>query len=400
VLENLHRRSETPIRPIQITEGPVKENLRGGNEVDLYGLAAPTLHDGDGGACLSSWAVTMSREPGGGFVAWDVIPLMVASNNTLCGHLPRGSNMRRIYDMYRAADQDMPFAVVFGAQPAVPLVAAFKLRREGSVASEIAGALQRQPLHLVQCETSDLLVPATAEMVIEGVIKPDETAEHGPFSSSFGYRFKGTRRGPVFTVTAISHRDDPILPVCPWGTPTGEIHIARGLDSDLQLKAEFERRGAPVTGVFTPPWLAGAVVAVKTKVPYTAYSQAIGGIVRAREATKDVPYVLVCDDDIDLTNPVSLFHAMVTKCHPSRDTWVTSASTAHEDAPYLTEAERAAGQGPSIIFDCTWPLDWDRSIAVPPKVSFDQCYPKELQEKVLEQWSRELGFPKQELRPI
>ena len=51
------------------------------------------------------------------------------------------------------------------------------------------------------------------------------------------------------------------------------------------------------------------------------------------------------------------------------------------------------------IFDCTWPLDWDKAIAVPPKVSFDQCYPKALQEKVLREWSAELGFPREIDRP-
>ncbi len=399
LLEELHRRWEAPIRPMQVSEGPISENILKGKSIDLKKLAAPQLYDGDDGAYLSTWAVLMSEAPAGGFTAWDIIPLKVTSANTLTGYLPKDSNLRRIYDDYAATKKDMPFAIIFGGPPAITLAAAFKLKRGDSVAAEIAGGLQRQPLQMVKAVTSDMLIPATAEMVIEGVIKPGKTAKSGPFSSAFGYRTGKARTGPVFTVTAISHRNDPILPICTWGTPTSEIHIARGLDADIQLKAEFEKRGAPVMGVFSPPWLAGAVVAIKTIVPYTAYSQAVAGIVRAREATKYAPYVLVCDADIDLTNPVSLFHAMVTKCHPKRDTWIIKSATADENAPYITEAERNLGQGPSAIFDCTWPLDWDRSIAVPPKVSFEECYPKELQEKILADWNKELRFPDENKRP-
>jgi 4-hydroxy-3-polyprenylbenzoate decarboxylase len=203
----------------------------------------------------------------------------------------------------------------------------------------------------------------------------------------------------VFEVTTITHRKNPILPFCAWGTPISDIHIVQGLDRDAQLKAKFEKTGAPVVDVFSPPWLAGSVVAATTKVPYTAYAQAVAGMIRSTEGTKHVPYILVCDDDIDLTSPVALFHALVTKCHPQRDTWIIKESAAAADAPFLTEQERRSGTSARAIFDCTWPLDWDRSIAVPPKVSFDQCYPKQLQEKVLREWSTELGFPNETERP-
>ena len=159
---------------MQVDAGPIGENVLQGKDINLNKLAAPQLYDGDDGAYLSTWAVVMSTEPSGGFTAWDIIPLKVTSANTLSGYLPKDSNLRRIHDLYAAAKKDMPFAIIFGAQPVVPLVAAFKLKRGDSVAPEIAGGLQRQPLQMVKSVTSDLLIPATAEMVIEGVIKPGE----------------------------------------------------------------------------------------------------------------------------------------------------------------------------------------------------------------------------------
>lgn len=293
----------------------------------------------------------------------------------------------------------MPFAIVFGGPPLATMAAAFRRRRGGMTDAELAGSLQRAPVQLVKCESSSLLVPASAELVLEGVVSADEPAETDAISGTFGYRVGGTHRGPVFEVRTITHRRDPILPVCAWGTPTSDIHIVQGLDRDTQLKARLEKTGAPVVDVFSPPWLAGSVVAATTKVPYSAYAQTVSGIVRSMEGTKYTPYVLVCDDDIDITNPVSLFHALVTKCHPSRDSWIVKESIADPDAPYLSDEERAAGIGARAIFDCTWPLDWDKAISVPPKVSFDQCYPKALQEKVLREWSDDLGFPREVERP-
>lgn len=401
ILDEFVKRVEAPIKPLQVGGGYCKENIVAQGDVNLSDLGAPYIHEGDGGPCLTSWAFTVVKEPGTGYVAWDVLPLMVRSETTLTGAVPESSEIGSIFfGKYEPADEPMPFAIVLGAVPAATMAAALRRRRGGTTASEIAGGLQRDSLQMVKCESNDLLVPGSAEMIIEGVVLPGERAEAGPFSESYGYRTAPNGLGPVFEVRTMTHRTDPILPFCPWGTPITEIHLVKGLDCDSQLKQAFEKRGAPVVDVFTPPWLAGSVVAVATKVPYTAYSQSVAGVVRITEASKYVPYILVCDDDIDITNPVALFHALVTKCHPKRDTWIVKESRAAASAPYLTANERNLNKGAAAIFDCTWPTDWDRSIAVPPRVSFDQCYPKALQEKVMEEWTAELGFPKETDRPV
>jgi len=273
------------------------------------------------------------------------------------------------------------------------------LRRGGAAVTDVAGGLQLGPLQLVQCESNDLLVPANSELVIEGVVRAGERVDIGAFPSHFGYRDRLPARGAVWEVHTICHRDSPVLPVSTWGIPVSEIHLARSLDCDSQIKMEFIKRGAPARDVYTPPWLAGSVIAISTKMPYTAYAQSIAGIARTTEAGKDVPYVLVCDDDIDITQPVPLFHALVTKCHPTRGAWQVRRALASSDAPYLDAAERARNLGAAMIFDCSWPLDWDRSIAVPPRVSFDQCYPEVLQQQVLEEWTTVLGFPRESDRP-
>lgn len=400
VRDEIVRRCESPIRPIEVNGGQCKQVIVQKDKIDLESLAAPLLHEGDGGRCLTSWAFTIAADPDSGYVAWDLLPLYVHSRTELAGRIPADSNVGHLWrTKYAAKGKPMPFAIVFGGPPLVTMAAAFRRRRGGMTSAELAGSMQRSPVQLVKCESSDLLVPSGAELVLEGLVSPDKQVKTGAIAGAFGYRVKGPHVGPVFEVHTITHRRDPILPVCAWGTPTSDIHIVQGLDRDAQLKARLEKTGAPVVDVFSPPWLAGSVVAASTKVPYSAYAQTVSGIIRSIEGTKYTPYVLVCDDDIDITNPVSLFHALVTKCHPSRDSWIVKESIADPDAPYLSDEERAAGIGARAIFDCTWPLDWDKSIAVPPKVSFDQCYPKALQEKVLQEWSATLGFPREIDRP-
>jgi UbiD family decarboxylase len=368
-----------------------------GADVDLTALPAPLIHEGDGGRYLASWGVAIAREPGSGYVAWDLLPMMVVGKNRLAGTILPGSPIGLLSAQ---ATEPVPMAIALGTVPAAVIAAGLTTaRRRGTTSAEIAGGLQREPLHLVKAEDSDLLVPATAEVVLEGVLLPGETVMAGPFASRFGYRGTPAGLAPVFEVHTITRREQPVVTFSSWGTPIGDIHIVRGLDADAQLKQSFAKKGWPVADVFTPPWLAGNLVAVSSKIPFSAFSQSIAGVVRSTDATRTIPYVAVYDDDIDILNPVSLFHAMVTKCHPHRDTWLVKDSPAAPDAPHLSADELARGSGPSMIFDCTWPRDWDPSIAVPPRVSFDQCYPKEIQEKVLANWTSGYGFPPEDERP-
>jgi 4-hydroxy-3-polyprenylbenzoate decarboxylase len=403
LLEEVVKRRDAPIRPLQVRNGACKENRLTGTEVDLSSLLAPLIHGGDGARCLSSWGFAIAEEPGSGQVAWEILPHLVVGRNELVAELPEWSAIGSIFRQRHATSgKPMPFAIVLGAAPLLTLAASFRVRRGSAGAPDVAGGLQRAPLQLVKAETSSLLVPASAEMVLEGVVHPTRRAAVPSFPNVLGYRAPTRAEAPVWEVTSVTFRSSPVLPFAAWGVPVTEAHLARSIDCDSQLRQEFIRRGTPANGVYTPPWLAGSVVVVATKVIYTAFSQSIAGIVRSTEATRHVPYVFVCDDDIDVTNPITVFHAMGTKCHPHRDMWQLNDTLALGCEPYLGSAERnPRGQqrGASAIFDCTWPLDWDRSIAVPPRVSFDQCYPKALQEQILAEWSGPLGFPREIDRP-
>jgi UbiD family decarboxylase len=401
LIEEVVRRLEAPVKPLQVKGGVCKENIRTGDEINLEDILAPVIHAGDAGKCISSWGFTVVKEPGSDYVMWDIIPHIIKSSSTLLGEIPLESPIGKVFqEKYEANNEAMPFAIVVGAVPSTTMAAAFRLKRGSAGITDVAGALQRTPLQLVKCESNDLMVPANCEMVIEGVVRPGEREEIDSFPSQFGYRERSKTACTLWDVHTVTYRNTPVLPFSTWGVPVTEIQLSRSLDCDTQIKMEFIKRGTPARDVYTPPWLAGSVVAISTKVPYTAFSQSVAGLVRSTEAGKEIPYILICDDDIDICQSIPLFHALVTKCHPHRDAWKIENVNASNKAPYLTAEERRNHKGAAMIFDCTWPLDWDRSIAVPPRVSFDQCYPEPLQQQVLEEWSSVLGFPKESDRPV
>lgn len=394
LIEELVVRRQNPVRPMQVGGGAVKENVLTGSDANLDLFPWPTLHEGDQVASVCSWGFIVVKEPGSDYTIWNAIALVKKDNHSMNAVIDPRSELGKIFHKYQQQGKEMPYALVMGGSPILTVAAQFKRQRGDRSTPEIAGGLQKSPVQLVKCETSDLLVPANAEMIIEGVVCADESPVANAVPGSFGYRASALPgAAALFKVTAMTYRNEPIIPIATSGIPVTDKHAAMTLGADSQLKESFEKKGLPVKSVYTPPMLGGTVIAVTCKVPFTAFSQSVAGIIRTTVSTETIPYILVCDDDIDLTNLTSLFHAMVTKCHPSRDTWKIQNAKGSRDNPHLTSDEQALEAGSCMIVDCTWPLDWDPSIAVPPRVSFDQCYPVALQEKVLKEWHEELGFP-------
>jgi UbiD family decarboxylase len=125
----------------------------------------------------------------------------------------------------------MPFALALGVEPAIPFVCGMPLPDHVDEADYL-GAMLGRAIETVRCRTVDLEAPASAETLIEGYVSLDETATEGPMGEYAGYiPLEGGVQRPVYHVTALSHRDDPILPVVVAGEPVEENHTAWGIPS-------------------------------------------------------------------------------------------------------------------------------------------------------------------------
>ncbi len=386
-MEVYNKRSLNLIKPRLVKDAPCKENIYTGDQVNLFKLPAPMVHEGDGGRYLCTWHFQVNKDPDTGWVNWGMYRQMIQTKNTL-GILIEV--MQHIGEMYfriwEPKNQPMPMAVAIGPEPVCTLVAAAKVPRYVNEA-DVAGGLRGEPVDVVKCETVDLEVPATSEIVIEGVVPPKERIMEGAFGEYTGYRASPRDPRPFMKVTAITYRNDPILTFSNMGVPVDESHITQALTHSGELLRQLQALQIPgLRDVWVPPECASHVVIVSVKVPYHGIAQKISSAVWGTESGNLIPYVIVCEDDIDVHDIWQVMHAITTKCHPYRGINRIEHAFGNLLYPALSREERLGWIGAKVCFDCTWPTDWDPSIAVPPRSSFDNIYSKEVQEHVLKNW--------------
>ncbi len=376
------------MKPVVLKDGPCKENVRLGHEVDLYHFPAPVVHGGDGGRYIGSWHLVIAKDPDSEWTNWGMHRHMIYDRNHVVGLWRRWSHLGVIlYNKYHPQKQPMPCAIAIGADPLSSMMAGTQLE-VGQSEVDFAGALLGQPVELVKCETNDLLVPAHAEIILEGEIMPDVRVFEGPFGEFPGYRTPGSQM-PLCRVTAITYRNNPILTMCCEGMPVDDGHVGTCLTWAVTHKRLLKERGIPVTDVYLPPEGAGFLIIVGTKTVRNNIATQIRNVILS---TLGWQYkIIVVDDDVDVFNLAEVLHAWATKCHPARGISIGERDHAIPLTPYLSPDERKWGKGASALFDCTWPLEWPKETGVLPKVSFNEIYPKEVRDKVLKNW-RSYGF--------
>jgi len=198
------KRSTIP--PREVATGPVKDVVIAGSDVDLADLPVPTVFELDSGAFITA-ACGFSRNPDTGNLNVGVYRTLILGRNTVAVNASSLSDLRRFYKHAEERGQSMPIALALGVEPALQMAAACKLPPQLSEL-DLAGGLQRKPVDLVKCETSDLLVPANAEMIIEGRVDFSRKIENtlGEFAGQYG-----PETAPVTEVTAITHRKEAMF---------------------------------------------------------------------------------------------------------------------------------------------------------------------------------------------
>ena len=390
--EYLRRTTTEPIPPVVVDpqDAPCKQNILKGDEVDLCKLPAPLVHDGDGGRYIGTWHAVVSEGAEEGSVNWGMYRLMLYDSRLMAGAVFPFSDLgKAFHQRYEPRGEPMPFAAVIGPPPLVAVAASAP---SPIPEPEFTGQLMGAPIELVKCETSDLLVPAHSEVVLEGVILPNVRLEEGPFGEYTGYRTSPRDKRLAFLVKAITFRDDAILTISNMGVPTDEGQLLRSFSLGLELEKLLRSQGIPITGVYMPPESTHHMMIVGVKPIYSNIATQIANLAFGSKLGPWFHMVVVVDDTIDIYNWDEVFHALCTRCHPVRDIRVYEHSVGTALYPFLSGHERRYAKGAQVLFDCTWPLDWDPVNEVPRLVSFRTVYPQEIQEKVLANWEA-YGFP-------
>ncbi len=390
IMEAYIERSSQSIKPRLVKDGPCKENLMVGDEVDLYKFPTPLVHDGDGGRYIGTFHIIATKDPDTGWVNWGMYRQMIHTKNTLGGLIAPAQHIGMMFrNKYEALNRPMEFAVAIGTEPITALVGGAGIPA-GVNEVDIIGGIRGEPLDVIKCETVDLEVPATSEIVIEGEVKPHERKKEGPFGEYGGYRSIPSLPRPIYSVKAISHRNEPILTMSNMGMPIDEADIIQGMTMAAEIFVSLKKMGFPITGVYTPPECCCSTVVISTKVPYANIASRIASGVWASAVGHFVIKIIIVDDDVDPTNMQEVLHAWATKCHPVRGTTVIPQAVMTPAYPYYSPEEVHYNQGANVYYDCTYPRRWPREHKA-VRSSFADIYPKEVQEKVLANWAK-YGF--------
>ena len=217
------------------------------------------------------------------------------------------------------------------------------------------GAFAGEPLKVVKCETNDIKVPATAELVIEGEMHPDERILEGPFSEFTGF-YSGLRYMPVVEVKCVTMRKDCIYQSMYMGVPVSEAHNAGHMMAEVAVLSELRQLIPEVTDyAILSSWGMMSVVSVnkkaRTKKPGLVKKVALA--TKAIKASTWIKNVIIVDDDIDPHNIQEVLWCMSVKFQGQKDIFVVPEIA----GTILDPSEAYLGKGPGItsysVFDCT-----------------------------------------------
>lgn len=204
--ERFEKAKAAGIEPREVKSGPVKEVVRTGADINMADLPVPTVFELDSGAFITA-AVGISRNPRTGKLNVGVYRTLILGRNIVAVNASSLSDLRKFYQHAEKTGEPMPIALALGVEPALQMAASCKLPPDQSEL-ELAGGLQGKAIEMVKCETSDLMVPANAEMIIEGRVDFSRKIENtlGEFAGQYG-----PETAPVTEITAITHRRDAMF---------------------------------------------------------------------------------------------------------------------------------------------------------------------------------------------
>jgi len=374
--------------PKVITNAPCQEIVWTGDDANILNLPAPMVHDGDGGRYIGTWQFVVAKDLDTPFVNWGMYRQMAFDEKTMVGPVLPFSDMGKMWhNKFQPKGVPMPFAVVVNPDP---LSAIASCAPAGIAEAEFTSLLMGEPVEVTKCVTSDLYVPAHAEIIIEGVLVPNVMIDEAPFGEYTGYRTSPREPRTVYHVKAITMRKNPIMAMSNMGIPTDEGQLLRSFSLGLEMDKMLRAQGIPITGVYMLPESTHHLTVVGVKPAYANIATQIGQLCFGSKLGPWFHMLVVVDDKTDIYDKDELIHALSTKCHPVNGIRVEKFGVGTPLNPFATPAERRLGVAGKVIFDCTFPLDWSAS-DVPIKVSFDNVYPKEIQEKVLAKW-KTYGF--------
>jgi UbiD family decarboxylase len=351
------RKSLRPLAPVTVGGAAFLENSLTGANVDVARFPAPVWHRHDGGPFIGSGSVVIMRDPDTGWINASIYRVQVHGPNKVTVQFDHGGRHGAIIaKKYWDRGQSCPVAVVHGEDPAL-FIAGFEYLPHGSSEYEFAGAIKGAPIEVCAGPQTGLPLPAHAEIVFEGRLVPmsEATLPEGPFGEFTGYYAAEARPGPVMEVTAIHHRNDPILLGSPPMKPP-RFHFGLPFRA-ATIWSELESSGVTdVVGAWQHVSQLMTVVALHQR--YDGHAKRAALVAAAHSYMARL--VVVVDEDIDPSNLADVMWAVATRCEPAdgidvvRNAW----SSALDPRIPPQQKERGVTSHSKAIIDACKPFEW------------------------------------------
>jgi UbiD family decarboxylase len=351
------RKDLRPLSPVGVAAAAFLENSCQSSDVDVTRFPAPIWHHHDGGPFIGSGSLVVMRDPDDGWINASIYRIQVHGSNKVTVQFDHGGRHGAIIARkYWDRGESCPLAVVHGEDPTL-FIAGFEYLPDGRSEFEFAGSIKGAPIEVFPGPQTGLPIPAQAEIVFEGRLlsMSEVSLPEGPFGEFTGYYAGSARPGPVMEVTAIHHRNDPILlgspPLKPPRFHFGLPFRAATIWSNLEAAGVTD-----IAGVWQHVSQLMTVVALRQR--YAGHAKRAALIAAAHSYMARL--VVVVDDDIDPSNLADVMWAVTTRCEPAEGIDILRNAWSSALDPRIAPDDRARGvtsHSKAVIEACR-PFGW------------------------------------------
>ena len=353
LIRRLKDKLKRRLAPVEVPRAaaPVYQHTVTGKDIDLDALPIPRHWPLDGGRYAGTGDAVITRDPDSGYLNIGTYRMMQHSRNEVGLYLSPGKDARLHITRAWQKGEALPVAAAWGIDPLFMLVGSQTFPKNVSE-YEFAGGIKGEPIPVVRGTTTDLLLPANAEFVIEGIIRPSAVRLEGPFGEFPGYYGRPEAGCPLVEVTAVHHRTRPILtnalmadyPSC---EQSGFFSIIRS----AKIWDDLDKLGIPgIHGVYSHPAAAGGfgMTVLSLEQRYAGHAaQALALAAQVPGGAYYTKWIIAVDEDIDPTDMDQVIWAMASRCNPLDDidilrntwsTWLDPTQNPPEKRPYGSKA--------------------------------------------------------------
>jgi UbiD family decarboxylase len=346
-----------------VRDGPVLENVLTGAAVDVEKFPSPIWHEKDGGRYIGTGTFSITRDPEENWLNAGAYRAQVHSKNEVGLVMAAGHHGAIHLEKYHERKERMPVAMVLGGDPLAFFYGGIEVPY-GTFELDVVGGIRGRPVKMVKGGVTGLPFPAAAEIVLEGFVEPGKTHIEGPFGEWSGHYAGGAKHWPVLDVHAIYHRNDPILVgVPPMGAGPDEMARYRAVMRSAVIKENMARAGVPgVAQVWCHEVGAARTLhGVSITQRYPGHAVQAGTIAaQCGGSAYASKYIVVVDDDVDVTDLDHLIWAMLMRTDPVKSIQFIQGSWDSPADPALPPERRKAGDtthSVAIINACK-PYHW------------------------------------------